>query len=43
VTCEGGQYHRVKGLEMDEFSKSRMAITLKELTEERDAVASLLG
>jgi malate dehydrogenase len=43
VTCEGGQYHRVKGLPMDEFSKSRMALTLKELTEERDAVAALLG
>ncbi|HTJ89865.1 MAG TPA: malate dehydrogenase [Acidocella sp.] len=43
VTCEGGAYHRVKGLPMDEFSKSRMAITLKELTEERDAVAALLG
>ena len=43
VTCEGGAYHRVKGLPMEEFSKSRMAITLKELTEERDAVAALLG
>ncbi|HEY1857623.1 malate dehydrogenase [Acidocella sp.] len=43
VTCEGGTYHRVKGLPMDEFSKSRMAITLKELTEEREAVAALLG
>jgi malate dehydrogenase len=43
ATCEGGAYHRVKGLPMDEFSKSRMAITLKELTEERDAVAALLG
>src|ERR1700741_4061029 len=43
VTCEGGTYPRVKGLPMDEFSKSRMAITLKELTEERDAVAALLG
>jgi malate dehydrogenase len=43
VTCEGGAYHRVKGLPLDEFSKSRMAITLKELIEERDAVAALLG
>jgi malate dehydrogenase len=43
TTCEGGAYHRVKGLAMDDFSKSRMAITLKELTEERDAVAALLG
>jgi malate dehydrogenase len=43
TTCEGGVYHRVKGLPIDEFSKSRMAITLKELIEERDAVAALLG
>jgi malate dehydrogenase len=42
VTCSGGEYIRVKGLPMDEFAKSRLAITLKELTEERDAVAELL-
>ncbi len=43
VTCEGGTYHRVKGLPMDEFSQSRIALTLKELTEEQEAVAGLLG
>ncbi len=43
VTCEGGTYHRVKGLPMDEFSQSRIALTLKELTEEQEAVARLLG
>ncbi len=43
VTCEGGTYHRVKGLPMDEFSQSRIAHTLKELTEEQEAVAGLLG
>jgi hypothetical protein len=32
----------VKGLPMDEFAKSRIAHTLQELTEERDAVAELL-
>jgi malate dehydrogenase len=42
VTCEGGQYHRVTGLEVDAFSRERMDLTLKELTEERDAVAHLL-
>jgi malate dehydrogenase len=43
VTCEGGEYHRVKGIEMDEFSKGRIAFTLKELTEEQEAVAALLA
>ena len=43
VTCEGGAYHRVKGLPMDEFSKSRMAITLKELTAEHEDVAAMLA
>ncbi|MDE8350018.1 MAG: malate dehydrogenase [Acidocella sp.] len=42
VTCAGGEYTRVKGLPMDDFAKSRLAITLQELTEERDAVADLL-
>jgi malate dehydrogenase len=42
VTCEGGQYHRVTGLDVDAFSRERMDLTLKELTEERDAVAHLL-
>lgn len=43
VTCAGGAYHRVKGLPMSEFAKSRLEHTLKELLEERDAVASLLA
>jgi malate dehydrogenase len=42
VTCEGGQYHRVTGLEIDDFSRERMDLTLKELLEERDGVADLL-
>jgi malate dehydrogenase len=42
VTCENGTYKRVTGLPMDDFAKSRLAITLKELTEERDAVTELL-
>ena len=42
VTCQGGKYHRVTGLEIDEFSRERMDLTLKELLEERDGVADLL-
>jgi len=42
VTCAGGAYDRVKGLPMDEFARSRLEHTLKELIEERDAVAELL-
>jgi malate dehydrogenase len=42
VICSGGNYERVKGLPMDDFAKSRLAITLKELTEEQEAVAELL-
>ncbi len=43
VTCENGQYQRVIGLEIDEFSRSRMDATLAELHEERDGVKHLLG
>lgn len=42
VTCTNGEYTRVQGLEIDAFSKERIAITLKELEEERAAVADLL-
>ena len=42
VTCEGGEYHRITGLEIDAFSRERMDFTLKELLEERDGVAHLL-
>jgi malate dehydrogenase len=43
VTCAGGKYEIVKGLAIDEFSRSRMDNTLKELLEERDGVKHLLG
>ncbi len=43
VTCANGEYTMIKGLEVDEFSRSRMDHTLKELFEERDGVAHLLG
>ncbi|HYP62299.1 MAG TPA: malate dehydrogenase [Acidocella sp.] len=43
VTTEGGKYKRVEGIAIDEFSQSRLDITLKELLEEQEAVAGLLG
>ena len=42
VTCAGGEYNRVTGLEIDAFSRERLDFTLKELLEERDGVADLL-
>ncbi len=42
VTCENGEYTIVQGLEIDDFSQERINITLKELTDERDAIAHLL-
>jgi len=41
--CKDGQWSIVQGLDINEFSRSRMAATEKELTEERDAVAHLLS
>ncbi|MGH8691250.1 MAG: malate dehydrogenase [Burkholderiales bacterium] len=43
VTCRGGQYQLVKGIEVSEFSRKRIDATLKELHEERDSVKQLLG
>jgi len=43
VTCAGGGYERVKGLEIDAWSRGKMDATLKELLEERDGVKHLLG
>jgi len=43
VTCKGGKYEIVKGLEISDFSRARMQTTLKELHEERDAIRHLLG
>jgi len=38
----GGTYEIIKGLEIDEFSKVKMAATLKELVDERDAIKGML-
>jgi len=43
AVCANGDYEVVKGLPIDAFSQSKLDITLKELLEERDGVASLLG
>jgi malate dehydrogenase len=43
VTCANGKYELIKGLEIDEFSRGKMDNTLKELLEEREGVAHLLG
>jgi len=43
VICKGGKYKIIKGLEVSEFSRSRMMATLKELHEERDAIKHLLS
>jgi malate dehydrogenase len=41
VTTRGGDWEIVQGLEIDEFSRSRMDATAAELVEERDAVTGL--
>jgi malate dehydrogenase len=43
VTCADGGYSIVQGLEIDDFSRERMNLTLKELEEERAGVAPLLA
>ncbi|WP_180682395.1 malate dehydrogenase [Tepidicella baoligensis] len=42
VTCEGGEYKIVEGLEIDAFSKECIDKTLAELLAERDGVKHLL-
>jgi malate dehydrogenase len=41
VTCSGGSYEVVQGLEVNDFSQSRIDATVNELKEERDAVRKL--
>ena len=43
VTCKGGQFRIVQGIEVSDFSRKRMDATLKELHEERNGVKHLLG
>jgi malate dehydrogenase len=42
VTCEGGEYKLVEGLEIDAFSQERINKTLEELQGEQAGVAHLL-
>ena len=41
VTCSGGSYEIVQGLEMNEFSQSRLDVTVNELKDERETVKQL--
>ena len=41
VTCSGGAYEVVQGLDINAFSRSRIDATVNELKEERDAVRQL--
>jgi malate dehydrogenase len=40
-TCQGGEYTVVEGLDIDDFSRSRIDASVKELNEEREAVKQL--
>ena len=40
-TCQGGEYTVVEGLEIDDFSRSRIDASVTELNEEREAVKQL--
>ncbi|MFG2330427.1 malate dehydrogenase [Streptomyces sp. NPDC048604] len=41
VTCKDGKYEIVQGLDINAFSRARIDASVKELTEERDAVRGL--
>jgi len=41
VTCSAGSYQVVQGLEINEFSRSRLDVTVNELKEERETVKRL--
>jgi malate dehydrogenase len=43
VTCKGGKYSIVQGLEINPFSRERMDATDKELREERGGVEHLFA
>jgi malate dehydrogenase len=41
--CRNGKYQIVKGIDVSDFSRTRMMATLKELHEERESIKHLLG
>lgn len=43
VTCSGGEYEIVRGLDINEFSRIKMEETRAELERERDAIKHLIG
>jgi malate dehydrogenase len=43
VTINNGEYHIVSGLEIDEFSHTKMQASQRELEQERDAIIDLLS
>jgi malate dehydrogenase len=43
AVCKNGKFEIVNGIDISDFSRGRMQATLKELTEERDAIKHLLG
>ena len=43
VTCTGGSFRLVTGLEIDAFSREKMTATLRELEEERQAIQHLVA
>ncbi|HVC01190.1 MAG TPA: malate dehydrogenase [Steroidobacteraceae bacterium] len=42
VTCQGGAYRIVQGLDIDEFSRDKLLASHRELCEERDGVKDLI-
>ena len=40
--CKGGSFKIIQGLEIDEYSREKMNLTLKELTDEAEAVKDML-
>ena len=41
VVCSGGSYQIVQGLKVEDFSRRRIDASVKELTEEREAVTKM--
>ena len=40
--CKGGSFKIIQGIAIDDYSRDKMNKTLKELTDERDAVKDML-
>ena len=40
--CKGGSFKIIQGLEIDDYSREKINITLKELTDEAEAVKDML-